>query len=450
MVATLEGPEARSGWFPPMKTVGILGAGQLGCMLAAALQKLGAHVRFFDPDAHAPGRAFTPWFTCAAWSDAKALEDFFASVDVVTYEFENVEVTHLSQVCEATGTPLFPSPQVLATTQSRASEKAFLAREGLPCAPFQVVETQGQLEHVFRALFASHAAPGRAIAIAKTLRGGYDGKGQVMVRLPSDLPSVAALLPCVLEEAIDLAFETSVITARTQQGGLQSFPVFENIHVNNILDTTLFPSPSLARASGHPGAAAKTLVNEAETCAQKLGLVGLLTTEFFLSRKPSQGLFANGGLAPVPGTDLYYGVNEFAPRPHNSGHVTREACFVSQFDAHARVLLNLPLPTLEPVSRDLFAMGNLLGDVWLAQAKETSGFTLNLSAWAQFPDVLAVTLYGKETARSGRKMGHFTLKSNDACARVQEFRTALSRHGNQANPIVSPDLKTQSHTPKTH
>ena len=361
-------------------------------------------------------------------------------------------VTSLSAVTPAsvqaaTGTPVFPSPAVLATTQSRAAEKGFLAREGLPCAPFLVVEKPDGLMEALRSLFPLHGFEGSSlsdasnatkpvVAIAKTLRGGYDGKGQVVVREPADFERVLPLLPCVLEEALDLAFEASVITARTQQGNAQSFPVFENIHVNNILDTTLFPSPSLPRGKGREGGAAEVLLRVAESCAHRLDLVGLLTTEFFLSRKTSKGLFSQGGLSAVPGTSLFFGINEFAPRPHNSGHVTREACFVSQFDALAHVLLNLPLPSLEPVSAELFAMGNLLGDVWISQgqargdlapdAAEAPGDSLSLAPWADAPDVLAITLYGKETARKGRKMGHFTLRLPQARSQVTEFRTALA------------------------
>lgn len=410
-----------------MKTVGILGAGQLGCMLASSLQKLGATVRFLDPDAHAPGRALTPYFTNASWTDPEALRLFFASCDIVTYEFENVDVRHLDAARAASGTPLVPSARVLSTTQSRADEKSFLASAKLPCAPFLVVSTREEL-------IAACARVDVFPFVAKTLRGGYDGKGQATAQSAADLPKVEALLPCILEEAVPLALEVSVVTARDALGRVRSFPPFENIHARHILDVTLFPAPSLTNE------VAARLVTVAQECARALDVVGLLTTEFFLSRSASRCAFAGGaGLSPVG--DFHFGVNEFAPRPHNSGHVTRQACFVSQFDALARILLGLPVPPLVPVSPGVFAMGNLLGDTWLAQshargdlpadAREAPGSGLALdAAWNAFPDVLDVTLYGKEVARAGRKMGHFTLRAPSAeaaIARSAAFREALER-----------------------
>jgi len=418
-----------------LKTVGILGAGQLGCMLAAALQKFGARVRFFDVDPGAPGAAMTPHFTNAPWTDLEALSAFFSACDVVTYEFENVDVRHLAQVEEATGVPLWPSARVLAITQSRAGEKDFLASHGLPCAPYRIVSDVAELANAFASLPCAF--------VAKTLRGGYDGKGQrfvCAVGAKDDLLRAAAreddrlaceaLLPCLIERALPLSLEASVIVGRAASGEMAVFPPFENVHSHHILDTTLFPSPTLSALAEVEAA----LVRIAKECANRLGAVGLLTTEFFLVKNTGDvdvhggAGFSYGGLAAVG--EYLIGVNEFAPRPHNSGHVTREACFASQFDLHARILLGLPLPAPEalgPVAPVTFAMGNLLGDTWIAQGA-TSGDALSLAAWNAHPEVIDVTLYGKARVAPARKMGHFTLSAPDAptaIAQTASFRAAL-------------------------
>jgi 5-(carboxyamino)imidazole ribonucleotide synthase len=377
-----------------MKRVGILGGGQLGMLLGAALRNLGARPIYYDASPDAPAARQLADTVTAPWTDEAALARFISQIDVLTYEFENVDATALRALQAKRALPLAPSLEILETTQNRIREKAFLHATGLPHVPFRVARTDEEL----RAGAAELGYP----VIVKSAAGGYDGKGQYLARDESEL--LPASGPVVIETPIALTTELSCIVARAPSGEETTFPVFENLHAAHILDRTVVPariSPALADA-------ARSTALEA---ARALRLEGLLTVEFFVGA----------------GARLY--VNELAPRPHNSGHVTLKACSFSQFDALARVLFGAPLGAPRLSGGGAYCMGNLLGDVWLAQGQDEA---LDLSAWAQHPRVLDVTLYGKPHARARRKMGHFICIGDSADAALDEaarFRAALTQKG---------------------
>ena len=371
-----------------MKRVGILGGGQLGLMLAEALQQLDAEVRIFDPDPEAPAARRLPHVVTAPWSDGEALARFASGCDVLTYEFENVPAGPLSAL--GGGVPILPSVAILETTQDRILEKEFLRKEGLPVVRSAAVREGDDA-------FAAAEEIGYPL-ILKTARGGYDGKGQHRIASAAALAQVEEERPLVLEEPIEIAAELSCIVARSADGSEVAFPLFENEHRHHVLDLTLLPagvSPEV-----------ESRVREvALAAARAMGLVGLLTIEFFVGRsRRTEGGVRAGGF------EIF--VNEFAPRPHNSGHLTRNACSLSQYDALARVLLDVPLTPPEPLAPGAFVMGNLLGEVWLAQGAR--GGELDLSAWARHPRVIDVYLYGKREPRPRRKMGHFVVHAPDA------------------------------------
>ena len=327
----------------------------------------------------------------------------------MTYEFENVETEGLAQL---TGLgKLFPSLDVLRTTQNRALEKEFLRDHGLPHVDFADGRTADEL--------AAAARDFGYPAILKTARGGYDGKGQWKLGSPADLeallatPARAALDASgwVLEEPIDIVLEASALVARERNGDEVVFPLFENEHRDHILDVTLVPArlPVDLEAEGKAVALA---------AARALGVTGLLTTELFVGRSSRRR----------PGEVRVF-TNEFAPRPHNSGHVTRKACTYSQFEALARILLGVPLVPPRLVGPGAFCMANLLGEVW--QAQGASG-DLDLSAWEGNPDLLEVVLYGKSGVAPKRKMGHLTVRGADAEEAIRlarGYRDALGRTG---------------------
>lgn len=346
---------------PPGSTLGILGGGQLGRMIALAAARLGyaCHVLAPEPDspAFAVARA-----TCAAYDDPTALDALAATVSVVTIEFENVPVVALRHLERRV--PVRPGPEVLALTQDRLAEKRFLAGLGVPLAPFRPVTTADE------AVAALAAVGGRGVL--KTIRFGYDGRGQRMVEDPEAAAAAFHGLgpgALVFEERIDFEREISVLTARRADGAKASFPPVENRHEKHILKTTTAPAaiaPALAREA----------VAIAEGIADALELVGLLAVEMFVTR--------DGRLL----------VNELAPRPHNSGHWTIDACPVSQFEQLVRAICDLPLGDPRPFAAAV--MDNLLGE--------------EVEAW---PALLAepgarVHLYGKREVRPGRKMGHVT------------------------------------------
>ncbi len=348
---------------PSNATIGIVGGGQLGRMSAMAAARLGFRCHVLTPERDSPAALVSAGATIGDYEDPAALRDFAAQVDVVTFEFENVSAAGLDLL--ASLRPVRPAPGVLRISQDRVAEKSFLNAAGIPTAPWREIGAREELDQAVAAL----GLP----AILKTTRLGYDGKGQAMLRDPADLDAAWESLaphPLILEGFVDFACEMSVVVARGADGTLAAFDAVENRHRDGILDLTLAP----ARVT--PGIAARAGMIGREV-AGALGLVGLLAVEMFVDR------------------DGRVLANEIAPRPHNSGHWTIEACPASQFELHIRAVAGLPLPE---ASRHADAvMKNLVGP------EET----------ALWPEILATQgliahLYGKAEARPGRKMGHVT------------------------------------------
>ncbi len=382
-------------------------------MLAESVVRLGGAPVVYDPDPEAPACRAARLQVQGAWNDDARLAEFVAMCDVVTYEFENVDSEPLRPFVGRV--PIHPSVDVLAVAQNRVREKQFLRDHALPHVRFAVADTV----ETFRAAATAFGFP----FIVKTARGGYDGKGQWRVDGPSSMEAFVqsasrdgvAFVPVVLEEVVDMVLEASCIVARDASGVEVSFPVFENVHQDHILDTTVVPASVSA-------AVATAMREIAVRSARELDLVGLLTTEFFVGR-PGVGVTSG-----VDVEDMRIFVNEFAPRPHNSGHVTRSACTASQYDLLARVLLGVPLTEPRMVAPGAFAMANLLGDVWLAQGRTED---LDLAPWRDHPDVVDVVLYGKRGAAMRRKMGHAVTYGADgvtARAKAVAFREALCQH----------------------
>lgn len=378
-----------------MATVGILGGGQLGLMLAESLDRLGQGVVVLEADPDAPCALRRSRVLRATPSDAAALKTFFSEVSIATFDSENTPAAPLAPYRER----LAPSLRVLEVSQDRGREKTFLAESGFRPVTFSVVPPGADVHAAVRAF----GLP----CIAKSILGGYDGKGQFRVRTEEDLKSLPAQAAggWVLEEVLSLEVELSCIIARDGRNAV-SFPVFENLHEHHVLAHTVLPAridPSIQDEARRVALA----------IAEALQVVGLLTVEFFV------------GTGRDGVRRLY--VNELAPRVHNSGHVTRQACSLSQFDALARILAGVPV-TQPEVHRGAWCMGQLLGDVWLAQGR--TGGELSLAAWKDFPDVVDVYLYGKREARSARKMGHFVVHADSperALDRARAFRNALSQ-----------------------
>lgn len=346
---------------PPGATLGILGGGQLGRMTALAAARLGYSCHVFAPEEDSPAFAVAR-ATRASYEDERALEAFAASVSVVTLEFENVPVTALELLSRYV--PVRPNAAVLAVAQDRLAEKSFLAGHRFPVASHREVRDAGEARRALSEI------GGRGVL--KTARFGYDGRGQRIVESPEEAEEAFAALgagPKVLEAFVDFEREISVVTARRANGERASYPPVENRHEDHILRTTLAPAPIT------PSLATEA-VALAEAVAQTLGVIGLLAVEMFVTR--------DGRLV----------INELAPRPHNSGHWTLDACPVSQFEQLVRAVCDLPLGDPDPFAAAV--MDNLLGE--------------EVRDW---PRLLAepgarVHLYGKREIRPGRKMGHVT------------------------------------------
>jgi 5-(carboxyamino)imidazole ribonucleotide synthase len=379
----------------PGATLGVLGGGQLGRMLAAAARRLGYRVSVWCPEEGSPAFAVADETLCRPYDDQAALERFAAGVDVVAIEFENLPAATLEGLQERV--PVRPGPTVLRITQHRALEKRFLRELGVDVAAFEVVHEASELD----AALARVGTP----AVLKSATLGYDGKGQVSIPGPagdasgvrSEALALLARGDCVLERRVDLALELSVIVARGVGGEVAVYPPFENAHERHVLDVTVVP----ARVSDDVAAAAAAI---AVRVAEGLDLVGLACIECFLT---------------TAGELL---VNEIAPRPHNSGHVTIEVSETDQFEQLLRAVCGLPLGST--ALRSAGAMANLLGDLWA-------------DGQPDWPALLALPgvhlhLYGKADARPGRKMGHVSVLAADAASadgRVRAARAALTPPG---------------------
>ncbi len=348
---------------PPGSTIGILGGGQLGRMLALSAAPLGLKCHIFCPDEASPAFDVCNQVTCAAYEDEEALAEFAASVDVVTYEFENVPDATASFLSDHL--PVRPDPSVLAITQDRVSEKLFLQKTGVEVADWAQVDTLSDLEAAVQKI-------GRP-AILKTRRFGYDGKGQTTIGPDDDLAAAYEAIggaPAVLEAMVTLTCEVSLIGARTLTGDFRAYDVAENLHENHILKTSTVP----ASVSQELRVQAFEMGRE---IANAFDYVGVLGVELFVTET---------------GDETKLLVNEIAPRVHNSGHWTQDACTVSQFQQHIRAIAGWPLGDTQRHSD--VVMTNLLGD-------EVEEWT-TLAA----QPVTGVHLYGKAEARAGRKMGH--------------------------------------------
>lgn len=347
----------------PGDTIGILGGGQLGRMLALAAARLGLECHIYCPEADSPAFAVAAAHTLAEYEDEAALIAFAAGVDVVTYEFENVPATTARLL--SASKPLRPSARALAVAQDRVAEKAFLAGIGIPVAAFAAIDTAGDIDGAL----AITGLP----AILKTRRFGYDGKGQARIATRDDLIAALARLggDCVLESLVPFTLECSVIVARGADGTLASYDVGENRHENHILKQTLVP----ARIAPATAAAARDL---ATRIADALSYVGVLGVEMFLASDKA-------------GREQLI-VNEIAPRVHNSGHWTDDGALTSQFENHIRAIAGWPLGSTETLHPTV--MENLIGDEVLTAVRFLDDPRARLH------------LYGKAEARPGRKMGH--------------------------------------------
>lgn len=372
----------------PGATLGMLGGGQLGRMFTVAAQTMGYKVVVLDPDPGSPAGIIADKHLCAAYDDVHALADMARQCAAVTTEFENIPAQTLAFLEDKT--TVHPSSKALAQTQNRNVEKNFIASLGIATAPYVPIMRREDIADVEKTI----AFP----AILKVATFGYDGKGQVACDSLDDVYTAFDSLgekECVLEQRIQLEREISVVLARSESGSITNFPVAENAHVNGILHSTTVPANMTAEQS-------QTAIQKANDIARGLGYIGTMAVEFFVS------------------TDGEIIANEIAPRPHNSGHYTLDACHTSQFEQQVRMLCGLPAGNCDLVSP--VVMINTLGDVWGNSEPN----------WAKLlaePNV-KLHLYGKKEARVGRKMGHFNvLAANTHDAMAQASRLFDAIHG---------------------
>jgi 5-(carboxyamino)imidazole ribonucleotide synthase len=369
------------------KTIGVLGGGQLGRMLAQAVKRLGGRIHVYEPQAKCPAGAVADKEVNAAYEDIPALSAFARECEVVTYEFENVPAAPLRAIEGLT--KLRPHWQVLETTQNRSREKNWLKQNGFPHARFAEVAAGGDLVAGIRSV----GVP----CVVKTADFGYDGKGQLKVMAEADVSAAVKRFtdqPVVIEQFVDFACEVSAVVARSANGEVAVFPVAENIHTNHILDFSIVP----ARVAAAVSAAAEAMARQV---AAKIDLVGVLGVELFVTKA---------------GEVL---INELAPRTHNSGHYTLDACGTSQFEQQARAICGLPLGSAALSSP--VVMVNLLGDLWAKGEPRWEMLRAHPTA--------RLHLYGKSEARAGRKMGHLTVVAEEveaALALARQLKLRLS------------------------
>jgi 5-(carboxyamino)imidazole ribonucleotide synthase len=361
----------------PGATIGVLGSGQLGRMFAIAARRLGYHVHTFSPDTDTPTGQIADQEITAAYEDLDAVKKFAEGVDVITFEFENIPSATVEAAAQIV--PVRPPGKLLHTTQHRKREKNFLSQNGFPVTPYREVKSAKDLE----AACAEIGYP----CVLKTAGFGYDGKGQAILKSAEDCARALEKVggtEWILEGFVDFEKELSVVAARGIDGTTCDWGVVENTHLHHILDVTMAPA-----------AVSETVAQEARSIAEalltKLDVVGVLCVEFFLTK--------SGKLL----------VNELAPRPHNSGHFTLDACVTSQFEQQLRAVCGLPLGSTRQLKPA--AMVNLLGDLW------QNGEPQWASALA-LADV-KLHLYGKSEARKGRKMGHLTALADTPAAAVK-------------------------------
>ena len=369
----------------PGATLGVLGSGQLGRMFAIAARKMGYRVHTFSPESDSPTGQVADEEITASYDDLDAISNFAKRVSVVTFEFENVP----SATAEAAArfVPVRPAGQVLHVTQHRLREKTYLSDHGFPVTPFRAVRSLAELQVAIEEL----GCP----AVLKTAGWGYDGKGQAKIRSADEALSAWKGLgtdEAILEGFVDFRLEVSVIGTRGLDGAFANFGLLENAHSNHILDVTVAP----ARVSPRVAAEAESI---ARGVLESLDVVGVLCVEMFLTQ------------------DDRLLINELAPRPHNSGHLTFDANVTSQFEQQVRAICGLPLGSTELLRPA--AMANLLGDVWENGEPR----------WAEalrLPEV-KLHLYGKSLARAGRKMGHLTAMADSADEAERIVREARRR-----------------------
>ncbi len=381
-----KGIDANQARVLPGGVIGVLGGGQLGRMLAIAARRMGYRVHAFEPQPASPAGQICDVEVNAPYTDAEQLEEFARGVDVVSFEFENIPIAAIERISAIR--PVHPRGCVLHICQNREREKAFLKANGFPCAPFAVVDSAESLA----AALGEIGVP----SVLKTADFGYDGKGQIKLEGGEDAAGVWRRFGAprgVLEKWIPFQAELSVICARGLDGGVVTFPVSENRHARHILDLSIVPG----RFSPGVLDAARDL---ASGITAALDVVGLLAVELFLAQ--------DGSLL----------VNELAPRPHNSGHFTFDACVTSQFEQQLRAVCGLPLGSselLRPV-----VMWNLLGDLWANGEPDWTAVLEDPRA--------KLHLYGKSEARPGRKMGHVCVMADsvdEALAAVEKLKARL-------------------------
>jgi len=371
----------------PGSYLGILGGGQLGRMFTHAAQAMGYKVCVLDPDAHSPAGIVADKHIQANYTDSAALKEMASICQAASTEFENVPAKALDEL-ESLGVFVAPRSAGVSIAQDRVAEKKFLAtwqkEAGIGPAPYQVLEKPSDAEKVSTELF-----PG----ILKTARMGYDGKGQVTVHDRDELMKAwngFNQVVCVLEKRMDLAFEVSALVVRGHDDEVVAYPIAQNIHKNGILHTTTVPAPSISSAQE------TKIIDAAKEIIRRLDYVGVLCVEFFVLK------------------DGEVVANEIAPRPHNSGHYTQNACLTSQFEQQVRAMARLPLGSTELIGPSI--MLNILGDEWLASGKQVE------PAWEKILKAPSAKLhlYGKAEPRVGRKMGHinFVGKTSSAVALV--------------------------------
>lgn len=372
----------------PPAMLGILGGGQLGMFFTLAAKSMGYKVTVLDPDQASPAARFADHHLCAEYSDHNALKSLATTCQAITTEFENVNADAMRQLAETL--PVHPSSQCVAIAQDRIAEKQFFQKIGLSTAPFAVLFNANALKTDL-----SPYLPG----ILKTARLGYDGKGQFTVNSAKEVEEAYAQLqyqPCILEKKLSLSAEISVIAARNEQGEIALFPPAENQHVQGILAASIIPARIPKEKVDQAREATLHLI-------QALNYVGVLAVEFFV-------------------VDDQLFINEMAPRPHNSGHFTLDATLTSQFEQQVRALCGLSLGDTALLSPCV--MANILGDIW--QKGEPNWSTLLNNPHTQ------LHLYGKEKARPGRKMGHYTVLQPslvDALQTFQEIKDTLCPKG---------------------